>query len=113
MVENLKLEEKAGKGGKKAVKGKKPGHKCGNWDVKTLQRLIVSLPERLVSRFQVSHAVLLNVLSREGDGCAAMRDLIKRCHDSDNAKKAHTKRAWQLFRSLVERKIIEFLRRPL
>ena len=111
MVENLKLEEKAAKGGKKGVKRKQPDHNFVNWDVKTFQRLIASPPERLTSRFQVTHAVLLNVLSREGDGCAAMRDLIKRCHDSDNAKRAHTKRAWQLFRSLVERKIVEFIPR--
>src|SRR2546426_6205197 len=65
-------------------------------------------PERLVSRFQVSHAMLLNVLSRKGDGCRAMQQLIAHCHDSPKAKKAHVKRAWQLFRSLVERKIVEF-----
>ena len=53
--------------------------------------------------------MLLNVLSRKGDGCRAMQQLIARCHDSPKAKKAHGKRAWQLFRSLVERRIIEFI----
>ena len=53
--------------------------------------------------------MLLNVLSRKGDGCRAMQQLIARCHESPKAKKAHTKRAWQLFRSLVERRIIEIL----
>jgi len=51
--------------------------------------------------------MLLNVLSREGDGCRAMKQLIDHSHESPNAKKAHIKRGWQLFRSLVERKIIE------
>ena len=109
VIENLKLDEKAAKGGKKGVKRKQPDHNFVNWDVKTFQRLMVSPPERLVSRFQVTHAMLLNVLSREGDGCAAMQRLIRDCHDTPKQKKEHTKRAWQLFRSLVERKIVEFI----
>jgi superfamily II RNA helicase len=109
MVENLKLEEKAARGGKKAVKRKPPERNFVNWDKNTFLRLIAAQPERLSSRFQVSHAMLLNVLSREGDGCRAMQQLIARCHESPKAKKAHIKRAWQLFRSLVERKIIEIV----
>ena len=108
MIENLKLEEKAARGGKKAVKRKPPEKNFVNWDKNTFLRLIAAQPERLTSRFQVSHGMLLNVLSRKGDGCRAMQQLIARCHDSPKAKKAHGKRAWQLFRSLVERKIIEF-----
>ena len=112
MVENLKLEEKAAKDGKKFVKRKPPDHNFVNWDKNTFTRLIAALPERLTSRFQVSHGMLLNVLSREGDGCAAMQRLIRDCHESPKQKKGHTKRAWQLFRSLVERKIIEILPPP-
>ena len=55
--------------------------------------------------------MLLNVLSRKGDGCAAMHKLIRDCHETPKAKKAHTRRAWQLFRSLVEHKIVEFIPR--
>ena len=69
------------------------------------------LAEQLTSRFQVSHGMLLNVLSRPGDSCRAMQQLISQCHESPKAKKALLKRAWQLFRSLVERKIIEFIPR--
>jgi len=109
VIENLKLEEKAAREGKKVVKRRPPDHNFVNWDLKTFQRLIASPPERLVSRFQVSHGMLLNVLSRDGDGCLAMRQLIRDCHDSPRQKKEHTRRAWQLFRSLIERKIIEIL----
>jgi hypothetical protein len=62
-----------------------------------------------VGLFLVTHATLLNVLSRAGDGCAALRALIKTCHDSPKQKQAHTRRAWQLFRSLLDRGIIEFI----
>ncbi len=109
MVENLKLEEKAARGGKKGVKRKPPEKNFVNWDKNTFLRLIAAQPERLSSRFQISHGTLLNVLSREGDGCRAMQQLIARCHETPKAKKAHIKRAWQLFRSLVERKIVEFV----
>ncbi len=108
MVQNLKLEEKA-RDGKKIVKRKPPEKNFVNWDKQTFARLIAAPPERLTSRFQVSHAMLLNVLSRPTDGCAAMRDLIARSHESPKAKKAHVKRGWQLFRSLLARKIIEFI----
>ncbi len=112
VVENLKLEEKSKTSGKKVVKRQAPEKNFVAWDKKTFERLIAAPPERLVSRFQVSHGMLLNVLSRPGDGCAAMRDLIRRCHDSDKQKKSHASRAWQLFRSLVDRKIIEILGGP-
>jgi hypothetical protein len=53
--------------------------------------------------------MLLNVLSRKGDGCAAMRSLIRDCHEWEGAKAAHRRRAWQLFRSLLARGIVEFV----
>ncbi|EEF59380.1 DEAD/DEAH box helicase [Pedosphaera parvula] len=109
VVENLKLDEKAAKGGKKGVKRKPPEHNFVNWDKNTFTRLISAQPERLTSRFQVTHAMLLNVLSRKADGCRAMQQLISRSHETPKAKRAHIKRAWQLFRSLLDRKIVEFI----
>ncbi len=109
MVENLKLEEKAARDGKKSVKRKPPEKNFVNWDKNTFLRLISATPEKLTSRFQVSHGMLLNVLSRKGDGCRAMQSLISRSHESPKAKKSHIKRAWQLFRSLLDRRIVEFM----
>jgi superfamily II RNA helicase len=112
VIENLKLEEKASRDGKKVVKRRQPEKNFVNWDKNTFLRLLGASPERLVSRFQVTHGMLLNVLSREGDGCRAMQQLVSRSHETPHAKKAHARRAWQLFRSLVERKIIEFISPP-
>jgi superfamily II RNA helicase len=109
VVENIKLEGKASKDGKKTVKRKPPEKNFVNWDKQTFLRLIHAAPERLTSRFQVSHGMLLNVLSRKGDGCRAMQRLIRDCHETPKTKKGHINRAWQLFRSLVDRKIIEFI----
>ncbi len=109
VVENAHLEQKKSREGKKFVKRKPPERNFVNWDLSTFNRLVQAKPERLVSRFQVSHGMLLNVLNRDADGCAAMRDIIVRCHDSPKQKQAHMTRAWQLFRSLVDRTIVEFL----
>ena len=109
VVENLKLEEKAARDGKKIVKRKPPERNFVNWDKNTFLRLMSAQPERLTSRFTVSHGMLLNVLSRKGDGCRAMQNLIARSHESPKAKRGHFKRAWQLFRSLLERRIVEFI----
>ncbi len=109
VVENIKLEEKASRDGKKVVRRRPPDRNFVNWDKNTFTRLLAASPERLTSRFQVTHGMLLNVLSRPGDSCRAMKQLIDHSHESPNAKKAHVKRGWQLFRSLVDRQIIQFI----
>ena len=108
MVENLKLAEKA-RDGKKVVKRQPPERNFVNWDKNTFARLMAAPPERLNSRFQISHGMLLHVLSRKGDGCRALQRIVASCHETPKAKQALRKRGWQLFRSLVDRKIIEFI----
>jgi superfamily II RNA helicase len=109
VIENLKLAEKSARDGRKTVKRQPPEKNFVNWDKHTFLRLIAAPPERLTSRFQVTHGMLLNVLSRRSDGCRAMQKLIARCHESPRQKQAHVKRAWQLFRSLLDRKIVEIV----
>jgi superfamily II RNA helicase len=111
VIENLRLAEKAARDGKKVVKRKPPEHNFVNWDQNTFKRLIGAPPEPLVSRFQVSHGMLLNVLSRRGDGCRALQQLVRDSHETDAAKASHRRRAWQLFRALVSRGIVEFMPR--
>ena len=78
----------------------------------TFTRLIAAPPERLMPQFQVTHGTLLNVLGRRHeDGCRAMQSLVRRSHGTVKEKKAQFRRAWQLFRALVERKIVEFVPR--
>jgi superfamily II RNA helicase len=110
VIENLRLSEKA-KDGRKVVKRKPPDHNFANWDLQTYKRLIGAPPERLTSRFEVSHGMLLNVLSRPTDGCRAMQRLIRESHEPDRAKGGHFRRAWQLFRALLQRGIVEIVPR--
>ncbi len=107
VIENLALERKAG--GKKFVRRKPPEKGYIPWDKATFTRLISAPPERLLPQLQITHGTLLNVLSRpHEDGCRAMQAIIHRSHEPAKAKQAHFKRAWQLFRALVERKIVAF-----
>jgi hypothetical protein len=109
VIENLRLSEKAARDGKKVVKRKPPERNFVNWDVNTFKRLIGAAPEQLVSRFRISHGMLLNVLSRRGDGCRAMQRLLRECHEPENTKAGLRRRAWQLFRALVVRHVVEFV----
>ncbi len=111
VIENLGLEEKAKndpKKAKKMVKKKPPDKGYLPWDKTTMEKLATGRPEALVSRFQVSHAMILNVLSREGTkNCNALRDLIRNSFETDQQKQRHEKLASQLFRSLWERGILD------
>ena len=109
----MRAEEKAAgdpKKQKKLVKQRAPEGSVG-WDIKTFERLQTAPSEGLVSRFDISHGMLLLVLSRESDGCRAMRQLIADCHETPHKKRALRTRAWQLFRALIDRQIVEFLPR--
>ncbi|MGJ8650984.1 MAG: DEAD/DEAH box helicase [Opitutaceae bacterium] len=112
VIENKKLEAKAAgdpKKKKKLVKRKPPERGFVHWDEQTFIRLQSAPAEPLTSSFKVSHGMLLNVLSREGDGCAAMRQLITDCHNNEGSKKTMRKQSFQLFRALVDRSIIEIM----
>ncbi|HEX2417669.1 MAG TPA: DUF3516 domain-containing protein, partial [Micromonosporaceae bacterium] len=69
VVENERALAKAGEDPKKRRKvvRKRPPEKFVSWGEATFQRLIDSEPEPLTSQFQVSHAMLLNVIGRHGD----------------------------------------------
>jgi superfamily II RNA helicase len=111
IIENKRAEERAAgdpKKQKKLVKQRAPEGEVG-WDAKTFERLMVAPTEPLQSRFNVSHGMLLLVLSRDADGCRVMRQLIDDCHETAHKKKALRRRAWQLFRSLLDRKIIDWI----
>ena len=111
MIANKRAEEKAAgdpKKQKKLVKERPPEGFVG-WDQKTLERLRTAPPEVLTSHFDVSHGMLLQVLARDGDGCRAMKAIIGACHETAPRKAYLRKKTWQLFRSLIERKIVEFV----
>ncbi len=112
VIENLRLEAKAGSDPvkrRKIVRRKPPERGYVHWDKSIFDRLIESSPEALKSQFKVSHGMLLNVLSRDGDGCGAMKRLIRTSHDSPVQRKQNSKLGRAMFGSLVRANIIEFV----
>ena len=114
-VENLKALEKAADDPKKRrkVQRKKPPERgYAHWDEKTFERLRSGQPEILSSNFRVSHSMLLNVLDRPGNGCAALRRILTENHDSRPQQRNHIRQAISMYRSLVSAGIVETLDEP-
>lgn len=112
VIANIKGEQKAEEKGKKNrfVKQKPPEKGFVMWDETTFRTLIESPPEKLSSSFSVNHGMLLNLLSRrDEDGCAALRKLIDDCHETVAAKRKLRKRAFSLFRGLVEGRVLSII----
>ena len=114
-VENLKALEKAAEDPKKRrkVQRKKPPERgYAHWDEKTFERLRTGQPELLSSNFRVSHSMLLNVLDRPGNGCAALRRILTDNHESRPQQRKHIRQAIGMYRSLVSAGIVETLDEP-
>lgn len=111
VIENKRAAERAAadpRKAKKVVKKSAPEGAVG-WDEKTLEKLLTAPAEALVSRFKVSHGLLLLLLGRDDDGCRAARQLIADSHETLARKRQLKRRAFQLFRGLIERRIVEFI----
>ena len=114
-VENKRAEMRAAgdpKKLRKLVRRKPPERGYAHYDDKTLARLWDGTPERLESSFDVTHAMMLNVLDRRGDGCAAMKRLLVDNHEPRSRQRRHIRKAVGVFRSLTDAEIVEVLDEP-
>ncbi len=89
VVENLRAEEKvvaeaakAGKKKKRPVKKKQPDRGYAHWTEDTFNKLVSGAPEPLTSSFRVNHQMVLTMLDRPGDGCAALKQLLTDNHET-------------------------------
>ncbi|MBN2195919.1 MAG: DUF3516 domain-containing protein [Polyangiaceae bacterium] len=108
VIENLRLETKAGNDPvkrKRIVRKKPPERGYVHWDRAVFERLVAATPEALVSRFEVSHGMLIQVLQRRR-GCRAMVRLIHDCHETPRQKQRLRTTTRQMVRSLLEAEII-------
>jgi len=96
---------------RKVVKTKPPKGFV-HWDEGTFNRLVASPPEPLVSSFKVTHAMLLAVLDRPGDGFAAMRRLLTDNDETRPAQRRHIRTAIGMYRSLLAAGVLERLDKP-
>ena len=97
---------------RKLVRKKPPERGYAHYDDKTLARLWEGAPETLESSFDVTHAMMLNVLDRPGDGCTAMKRLLVDNHEPRPRQRAHIRKAVGVFRSLIDAEIVEVLDEP-
>ena len=114
VVANEKALAKAGDDPKKRRKvvRKKPAEGTVTWSESTFKRLVEADPEPLTSSFQVSHAMLLGVISRPGDAFAAMRKLLTDNHEDPAAQRRHIRRAIAIYRALLAAGVVERLPEP-
>ena len=112
VIENLRLEAKAGNDPakkRKFVRKKPPEFGYVHWDKSTFDRLVTSLPEVLVSRFSLTHGMVVNVLSREeGGGCMGLARLIKASHERPAQKRILGRQAIEMVKTLREAGILEW-----
>src|SRR5215831_6777968 len=114
VIANERALAKAGDDPKKRRKvvRKKPPPGMVSWGKPTFDRLVTSEPEPLKSSFKVTHAMLLNVISRPGDAFASMRHLLTDNHEDRAAQRRHIHRAIEIYRALLAGGVVERLAEP-
>jgi superfamily II RNA helicase len=105
VIENKRMEARAGDGKKKKfVRRKPPERGYLPWDASTFDRLVRGQPEELRSSFRVTHQMLLDLLQRadpgRGGGYGALVRLLEDTHESPARTSRLRREAAQLFRAL-------------
>jgi len=114
VVENERALAKAGddpKKRRKVVRKKPPEGQIG-WGEPTFARLVAAQPETLVSSFAVSHALLLNVISRPGDAYTALKHLLTDNHEDRATQRRHIRQVVAMYRGLLTAGVVERLAEP-
>ena len=83
-----------------------------SWGEPTFDRLVAADPEPLTSSFTVSHAMVLNVLDRPGDGRAALERLLADNFETEANRERHQRRAVEIEAALVAGDVVEHLDQP-
>ena len=111
VIENLRALEKAGDDPKKQrkVQRKKAPEGLVSWSRETFERLIAAEPEPLQPRLRMSHAVLINLLAREGNPVAHAVRLIRESHHDDKDQRRLGRHALVLARELLTSGVVERL----
>ncbi|WP_225726650.1 MULTISPECIES: RNA helicase [unclassified Nocardia] len=113
-VENARLLAKAGDDPKKQrkIQRRKPPEGFVSWSEETFDRLVAAQPEPMVSRFNVTNSMLLNVIARPGNCFDAMRHLLEDNHEPRPAQRRHILRAIRLYRALRDAGVVQQLPEP-
>lgn len=87
-IENARLVRKAGDDVKKQrkIQRKKAPEGFVSWGEGTFTKLSTGTPEPLVSRMRVSHAMVLDVISRPGDARASLERLLRESDETEESQ---------------------------
>jgi hypothetical protein len=91
---------------------KKPPDGTVSWGEPTFTRLVGAEPEPLTATLAVTHAMVLNVLDRAGDGRAALHHLLTDNYDTETNLSRHLVRAAEIERALLDGGVVEELAEP-
>ena len=113
-IDNERALAKAGDDPKKRRKvvRRKPPEGTVGYGRPTFERLVSAEPEMLTSSFEVTHAMLLNVLARTGDAVEHVRKLLTDNHEQRRAQLRHIRRAIAIYRALLAAGVVERLPEP-
>lgn len=111
VVDNLKALAKAGDDPKKQrkVQRKKAPEGFVGWSQETFAKLIEAEPEPLQPRLRMSHAMLINLLAREGNPVAHTARLIRDSHHDDKDQRRLGRHALVLARELLTSGVVQRL----
>jgi superfamily II RNA helicase len=114
VVDNERAKAKAAADPRKRrkLKQKPPPAGTPSWTEATFDRLLAAEPEPLTSQMQVSHAMLVNLLARPGDGLGALRRLIESSHEPHERQAELLERAMGMYEGLVSAGVVEELSSP-
>ncbi|MGZ5370786.1 DEAD/DEAH box helicase, partial [Aeromicrobium sp.] len=108
-IENVKALGKAGDDPKKRRKvvRKKPPEGFVSWGEGTFDRLTTGTPEPLVSRMRVSHAMVLDVISRPGDALASLKRLLRESDEDEAAQDRMLQEVQHIVEALLAGDVVE------
>ncbi|HXZ84014.1 MAG TPA: DUF3516 domain-containing protein, partial [Myxococcota bacterium] len=119
VIENKRMRARAAQPGrKKREVSKKPPPGFVGWTEQSFERLIERAPEPLVSRFRITHGMLI-LLLRQGEdqpdprrGWRIVAELIATSHEDERRKRRLLRSAAQLFRGLRAADIVRVEKDP-
>lgn len=108
-IENHKAEIKAAGDPKKLrkIKKKKPPENFVNWDEAVFDRLKESVPEQLKPRMRITHSMVLAEVEQGGDARSRVETLIADSMQTDEEKLALSRRADEVFTTLIDAGVVE------
>ena len=113
-VENIKALAKAGDDPKKRrkVQRKKAPEGFVAWNEEAFHKLVDGTPEPLAPRLRVSHATVLNMMSRPGDPVAALERMITGSDQDEAEQERLLARVGEIVEALVAGEVVERLDPP-